>query len=256
MSRHPGQRGRHELSPDRGRERAAGDVDAAYEHRPQRSGVADPDGGRQVRRVPAEPGVGVVGRRAGLAGRGTTERGAGAGPSRDHLAQDRGGFAGFPALHHPLAHECVADDDVALTIGDPRDGDGARAAVVHHRARQPFAAGSERGVGRSHLERRDSLGESPERDGGVRPDAARDAHALRGCRDVVGSHHHRQVGIDGVVGFDGRVGQGDRTGVGVRVGAHPPGRHVLAQVDDLGLGDEDAAAARSRSRGRRLGRRS
>ena len=65
--------------------------------------VADPDRGRQRRRVADEPGVGEVVDRAGLAGRGAADLRLGAGAALDVLLQDLGRLGGDAVLEGPVA---------------------------------------------------------------------------------------------------------------------------------------------------------
>ena len=87
----------HEAPPDLGRERAAGDGDPVdVRHRHLAARVAHPDGGRDPRRVPDEPRVGVLVRRPRLPGDRPGERRAGACPVAHVLLEHVGDGGGDP----------------------------------------------------------------------------------------------------------------------------------------------------------------
>ena len=93
----------HEQPPDLRREAAAGDGDPVHVlHRDLALRVADPDRRLELRHVAAEPRVGVVVGRAGLAGRGTAEVGAHAGAAEHVLLEDLRHRVGDPVRDHAL----------------------------------------------------------------------------------------------------------------------------------------------------------
>ena len=193
----------HEEAPDLRRERPAGDRDAVHVgHRNLALLVAHPDRRLELRRVAAEPGVVVILRRAGLAGRGPPEVRGDAGPGEDVLLEDARHLVRNTRRNHLLLlRPAPAGLRVrgSLRQDDLRDG---------HRLRVEAARG-ERRIGRRHVERRHR--DRAETD---RRDVAHDAPLREGVRtpslrrhrsDVVGPDVHRQARVDGVVGLQRRV---------------------------------------------------
>src|SRR2546422_6279253 len=109
--------------------------------------VAHPDPGHELRRVPDEPGVGVVVGRAGLTGGGQREarlpHGAERRAAPDHVLHHVHHQPSVLGVHHRVAADRRLPQDVPLTVLDAEDTDrlGAR------------AEGRERGIRRDHLER-------------------------------------------------------------------------------------------------------
>ena len=164
------ERDRHVVVPDLRGQRRAGDDALALDvlHRDAALGVADPDAGREIGGVAAEPGVRVVARRPRLAGLGTPIREvrARARARRHVLLEDAG--------HH--RGDAVGDGAAMLGRGERADEiavavahtpDGARGAVD--------AARGERRVHARQLERRDL--ERAEGDRGHRLELGDDAEA-------------------------------------------------------------------------------
>ena len=113
----------HEPAEDVGRHRAAGHlldpVDVG--HRAGRRRLAHPDRGGELGGVPDEPGVGVVGRRPGLAGHVVAEPGQRPGPGQHHLAQAVGHHVGLRPGQDLLGRLLLGGDDLTGAVLDRQD---------------------------------------------------------------------------------------------------------------------------------------
>ena len=190
-------------------------------HRHLAARVAHPDGGREARREPDEPGIGVLVGRAGLARNRPVERRGGSRPvanvvledARDDRCDAVGNDARAAVMRGPAV--------VALAVQDhPADRGGLGVD----------ASGGERGIGRRHVERRDRdrAEAHRRRERAVhlqrRADAEPAGHRGDPCRADV----ERQLRVDRVVGAQGRPLDGRPARVARVVGPHAPPAAVVA----------------------------
>ena len=218
----------HEEAPDRGWEGAACDGDAVHaRHRDLGLRVADPDRGRQRRRDPAEPGVGVVLRRAGLAAGGAADVRADAGAALDVHLEDPRHLGRDPVRDHSVALR-LAPAQILLdgAVGPWREGD----LLDRHRLRVD-PAGGDRRVRGGHVERRDPDRAEPDRrnvGAFLRLERGRDPEPVRHRSHLLGAEVEREPRVDGVVRGERRVRDRRRAQVRVRIRGDLP--RVLVRV--------------------------
>ena len=139
----------HEVAPQPGRQAAAGDA----LHRVVVV-VAQPDAGHQIGGEAHEPGVVIVLRGAGLAGRRPVEPRRLAGAVVEHPGHHADQLRHLRRVGHRVgAAGLAAVEDLAAAVGDFGDG------VGHHR----HAAVGEAGVGARHLQQRHLAGAERQR---------------------------------------------------------------------------------------------
>ena len=184
-------------------------------HLDRRIRIADPDGGREVRRVADEPGVAEVLRRAGLARRGAAEVGARARAGEHVALEDPRHLVGDPVREDALALRLAPAG--LVVVGAVREDDLAD----RHRPRID-AAGGEGRVRRGHLEHRDRV--RAETDRGDRLELRPDSHAVRDLGDVLRAEVERQARVDRVVGGERRARDRDAARVAVRSRSRRPRR--------------------------------
>ena len=218
----------HELLPDGRGPGAAVDSDAGggWRHRSLLVlGEAHPHGGRQRRRVAAEPRVLVVLSGPGLARRGTVELRAGPGATRDHLLEHR-----RHRVRHVRTHRLVLLVDVlvehrAVRLRDARD---------HHRIDVDALVG-QRAVHGCHLERLHVVRSEHSR--GHRLERGRDAHLLGHVDRVLRTDLQHELREQRVVGVDGALDQVRAAGCALTgVGVVDRPRHVGARYRQADLG--------------------
>src|SRR5205823_7125669 len=139
----------HERLPDRRREGGAGNRDPVHvQHRDLAARIADPNRRFEVRRIAAEPGVGVAVRCARLARGGAAEIRTGASAVLNVVLENLRDGVSDPLADHPLALRLTpAGIGVFLAIPEQDLAD-------RHRLRVD-PAGGERRVRRGQIERRD-----------------------------------------------------------------------------------------------------
>src|SRR3954451_12433084 len=220
----------HVLAPELRRDRAARDPG----HRHARLRVAEPHGGRQVRREADEPRVGEVVGGAGLAGGRAADlrRVREAGAALDVLLEDLRRLGGDAVGERAVLARLAEVVDVAVGERDLPDRDRAVAP----------AAGGDRRVGVGHLERGDAARQAAKALGRVGVQAGLDAHVVRGPAHRVGADVGVELGVDRVVGLQGRLDEVDAPRVRVAVGVHRVVRR----------GRQPAGPERTRLVGRRL----
>ena len=228
------------------RQICAGNVPPATEipctlvHRDLAARVADPDGGAEPRRVAAEPGVGMLLRRPGLAGGGLAVVGADAGAVLDVLLEDLRHRVGDAVRDHALALRLAPARALVLAGREDHLADRHRLGVDPARG--------ERRVGGGHVERRDVHRAEADRgdEGAVDGERRADAELRRHLRDCLGRHVERQLGEDRVVRTE--RGPFDRRPAGVAVVVRlraPPGA-VLAVAVRVGPVEERRREIRRR----------